>query len=203
MNKLKLAILILMPLTLAVGCSFKMAVNDKSETDMGSHHVVVKPGSTFTSSSSSSGGNTETHQYTCGDFTITIDNDELIVNNAYYGKLNPGDSVLIDNGKVLVENQERSSTPMSNDEILAAAPVQESTEKLAGYDVTVRPGSSITSTTQLLGVDTFTVGQTEVSIKKDELTVDGQSYGRLNQGDSILIENSEVRVSGDLRAPTE
>ena len=92
---------------------------------------------------------------------------------------------------------------MSNDEILAAAPVQESTEKLAGYDVTVRPGSSITSTTKISGVDTFTVGQTEVSIKKDELTVDGQSYGRLNQGDSILIENSEVRVSGDLRAPTE
>lgn len=203
MNHLKLAIFILAPLTLAVGCSFKMAVDDKNETDMGSHHVVVKPGSTFTSSSSSSVGNSETHQYTCGDFTITIDNDELIVNNAYYGKLNPGDSVLIDNGKVLVENQERSSTPISNDEILGAAPVKESTEKLAGYDVTVRPGSSFTSTTQILGVDTFTVGQTEVSIKKDELTVDGQSYGRLNQGDSILIENSEVRVSGDLRAPTE
>ena len=45
------------------GCSVQVKMNEKNETDMGSHHVVVKPGSTFTSSSSSSGGDTETYQY--------------------------------------------------------------------------------------------------------------------------------------------
>ena len=75
------ALLVLAPLTLAVGCSSKIAVNEKNETDMGSHHVVVKPGSTSTSSSSSSGGENETFKYTCGDFSITIQNEELIVNN--------------------------------------------------------------------------------------------------------------------------
>ena len=203
MKAFEIVLLVLAPLSLAVGCSFKIAVNEKNETDMGSHHVVVKPGSTFTSSSSSSGGQTETFQYTCGDFSITIQNEELIVNNVSYGKLNPDDSVLIDNGKVLVENQERKGTPMSDDDILAAAPVKETTKKLAGYNVTVRPGASFTSTTQILGKHTLTVGETKVSIKKDELFVDGRSYGRLNQGDTILVENSQVHVSGEPRDVTK
>lgn len=203
MKAFEIALLVLTPLSLAIGCSFEIAVNEENETDMGSHHVVVKPGSTFTSSSSSSGGKTETFRYTCGDFSITIQNDELIVNNVSYGKLSPDDSVLIDNGKVLVENQERKGTPMSDDDILAAAPVKETTEKLAGYNVTVRPGASFTSTTQILGKHTLTVGETRVSIKKDALFVDGRSYGRLNQGDTILIENSQVHVSGEPRDVTK
>ena len=66
MKAFEIALLVLAPLSLAVGCSFKIAVNEKekSETDMGSHHVVVKPGSTSTSSSSSSGGESETFQNT-------------------------------------------------------------------------------------------------------------------------------------------
>jgi hypothetical protein len=95
---------------LLVGCSVK--VNEKNETDMGSHHVVIKPGSTFTSSSTSSGGDTEIYQYSCGDVSVTIRNDELIVNNVKYGTLSAGDPVLIDNGKVFVANQERQGIPI-------------------------------------------------------------------------------------------
>ncbi len=181
MKAFEIAVLVLASLSLVVGCSFKIAVNEKNETDMGSHHVVVKPGSTFTSSSSSSGGENETFKYTCGDFSITIQNEELIVNNVSYGKLNQGESVLIDNGKVLVENQERKGTPISDADKLAAAPVKETTEELAGYKVTVRPGASFTSTTQILGKHTLTVGEIKVSIKKNELFVDGRSYGRLRE----------------------
>jgi hypothetical protein len=186
---------------LLVGCSVQFkAMNDKNETDMGSHHVVVIPGSMFTTSSSSSCGDNQTYQYSCGETTVSIRNEELIVNNVKYGTLAKGEAVLIDNGKVFVANQERKGTPMSDKDILASATAKESTVELAGYNVTVRPGSSVTSTTQILGKHTLTVGKTKVSIKKNELTVNGTSYGQLKQGDTILVENLKVFVSGKARA---
>ena len=96
-------------LILLVGCSVRVGVNQKSETDMGSHHVVVKPGSTFTTSASSSGDGDETYEYSCGEVSITIRNEELLVNNVKYGKLNAGDPILVDNGKVFVADVDAHS----------------------------------------------------------------------------------------------
>jgi len=180
-------------------CSVQVDVNKQSETDMGSHHVVVMPGSTFTHSSSSSGGGGARYEYSCGDVTVQIHNEELIVNNAKYGKLKPGDNILIDHGQVFVANQERKASPMSEEEILASTPTKETTTDLAGYEVTVRPGSSFSSTTMVFGKHTLTVGRTTVAIKRDRLFVNGKSYGQLEQGDSILVEPSKVTVSGKVR----
>jgi len=185
------------------GCSFQVKVNDKNETDMGSHHVVLKPGSTFTSSSSSSGGDTETYQYRCGDVTIEIKNDQLIVNDVRYGTLSPGVEILVDHGTVLVGGEKRRGTPMTPQEIMDATPVKETTEDLNGYAVTVRPGSSFTSTSQVFGKHTLTVGRTKVSIKNDELSVNGTPYGNLTKGDTILVEQGAVAVSGETREPEE
>ncbi len=185
--------------TVLAGCSVQVNANKEKETDMGTHHVVVKPGSTFTSSSSSSGGDTETYQFSCGEISVTIQNEKLIVNNVRYGILKTGEIVVIDNGKVFVADQERQGTPMSDQEVLSSASVKESTKELAGYNVTVRPGSSFTSTTQVFGKHSLTIGKTKVSIKKNELFVDDNPYGQLKTGDTILVENKKVTVSGKVR----
>lgn len=185
------------------GCSVQVKMNEKNETDMGSHHVVVKPGSTFTSSSSSSGGDTETYQYSCGEVSIEIKNEELIVNNTRYGELTPGVDILVDHGVVFVGGEKREGTPMTSDEIMDAAPVKETTKDLDGYAVTVRPGSSFTSTTQVFGKHTLTVGKTKVSIKNNALSVNGASYGNLTEGDEIVVEQNSVTVSGKKREPNE
>lgn len=181
------------------GCSVHVSVNAKSETDLGSHHVVVKPGGTFTTSSSSSGGGTERYHFSCGDTSIEIQNEELMVNNRKYGKLRGGESVLVDHGKVFVGDQEREGTPMSNEEVIDSAPIKEKTLEFAGHDVTVLPGSSFTSTTTFFGKQTLTVGQTKVTIEKDELFVNGTDYGALKPGDTIRVENKAVLVSGKPR----
>ena len=191
----------LLSVALATGCSFQFNVNEKNEKKMGTHHVVVKPGSAFTSSFSSSGAGNETYQFTCGEISVTIHNEELIVNNVKYGTLQTGEAVLIDNGKVSVADQERQGIPMSDQEVLSSASVKVSTKELAGYSVTVRPGSSFTSTTQGFGKHTLTVGKTTVSIKKNELFVNETSYGQLETGDAILVENKKVSVSGTVREP--
>ncbi len=181
------------------GCSVQVNVHEKNETNMGTHHVVVKPGSTFTSSSSSSGGDDETYQFSCGETSVTIQNEDLVVNNVKYGALKTGDSVLIDNGKVSVANEERQGTPMSDEEVLSSASVKESVKDLAGFNVTVRPGSSFTSTTQVFGKHTLTVGKTKISIKKNELFVNDKPYGQLKTGDTIVVESKVVSVSGAVR----
>lgn len=186
-----------------LGCSCEVKLNEKNETDMGSHHVVVKPHSTFTSRSSSSGGVAEVYQYTSGDVSVEIRNEELVVNNVRYGELMSGVAVLIDHGVVTVDGQKREGTPMSEQEITDAAPVKESTAELDGYTVTVRPGSSFTSTIQIFGRHTLTVGKTKVSIKNDELIVNGTPYGNLTKDDIILVEQGSVIVSGEDRKPKE
>ncbi len=197
---MKMPIVAGLALALALsGCSVQVKMNEKNETDMGSHHVVVKPGSTFTSSSSSSGGDTETYQYSCGDVSVEIKNEELIVNNTRYGELTSGADILIDHGVVFVGGEKREGTPMTAEEVMDAAPVKETTKDLDGYAVTVRPGSSFTSTTQVFGKHTLTVGKTKVSIKKDELLVNGASCGNLTKGDTILVDQETVSVSGETR----
>ncbi len=183
------------------GCSFEVKVNEKNETHLGSHHVVVKPGSTFTSSSSSSGGDTEFYQYRCGDVTVEIRNGQLVVNDVRYGTLAPGVEILIDHGTVFVGGKKREGNPMTPQEIMDAAPVKETTKELNGYAVTVRPGATLTSTSQFFGRHTLTVGNTKVSIKNNELTVNDTGYGSLKRGDTILVEHGSVTVSGELREP--
>ena len=212
MKSCGIVILGLVLLIVLVGCSATFSnnrtgeigskPNEKSETYMGSHHVTVKPPSTITDSSSSSflGGN-KTYEYSCGDVSITIRNEELIVNNRKYGRLRDGCSILVDNGKVTVTAQKDQGTSMFDKLIMLST--TESRDTIAGYSVTVRPGSSSISKIDMLGKHAFTVGKTKVSIKKDRLFVNKTPYGRLKQGDSILIENSKVFVAGEPREPTK
>jgi hypothetical protein len=196
--KMLSALGLIVPLALS-GCSFQFNVNEKNETDLGSHHVVVKPGSTFTSSSSSSGGETESYRFSCGDVSIEKKSGELIVNNVRYGELISGVDILVDHGIVFVSGVKRDGSPMSPKEIVDAAPVKETAKDLNGYAVIVRPGSSFTSTTQVLGKHTLTVGKIKVSIKRDELFVNGTSFGSLTKGETILVEQGSVSVSGQHR----
>ncbi|NQT91573.1 MAG: hypothetical protein HQ559_02345 [Lentisphaerae bacterium] len=184
------------------GCSVQVKMNKQNETEMGSHSVVVKPGAGYSSSSSSSSGDSETYHYKCGDTSIEIVNEELIVNNVRYGKLADGVDILVDQGVVSVAGEKRSGTPMSPEEIMDAAPVKETTKELNGYAVTVRPGESFSSTTHLFGKHTLTVGNTKVAIKDDGLFVNGTSFGSLKQGDTILVEAGNVSVSGEARQPS-
>ena len=179
------------------GCSVEKT--DQSETDMGTHHVVVKPGSTLTTSSSATWDEGMNYQFSCGDTSISIRNEELIVNDLSYGQLQPGEEVLVDHGKVYVDGKQRTGAQVSEDSFWEPLSENEIKEELAGYSVTVRPGASSTSVMESEGKHTLTVGNTIVTIEKDKLFVTDKSSGPLKQGDTILIENSKITVSGEIR----
>ncbi|HEX8160850.1 MAG TPA: hypothetical protein VF538_03055 [Pyrinomonadaceae bacterium] len=53
------------------------------------------------------GGARETYRFTpCRDADILIRDEELSVNGTRYGRLQPGDSVTVDHGKVLINDRE-------------------------------------------------------------------------------------------------
>jgi hypothetical protein len=174
---------------LLLGCSVQVKLDEKSETDMASHHVVVKPRSTFTSNTSLSNDVSRVYQYSAGKVSITIRDDELIVNNAKYGKLAQGDSILVDDGKVAVAGQLRQGTPLSPEE---KALIQ----TLAGYQVTGCPDASCTSTTEVSGSCTLSVEDTTVSTHDDRLSAGDRTYGELKTADTVSVENAKVIVSG-------
>ncbi len=49
----------------------------------------------------------------CMDADVVIDDGQLIVNGTHYGALSPGDTILVDHGKVLVNNRPRSAVTIS------------------------------------------------------------------------------------------
>jgi len=200
MKPLRSAVIGVLLARMLVGCSVRVEFNEKDERDLGTHHVVVKPGSTLKSTSSSTGGGKESYSYSCGGTFIRIQDEELIVNNMRYGTVKAGEGILVDHGKVFVAGQQREGVPLSEQE-RASAEVLETVQELAGYRVTVRPGASLTMTSQILGKHTLTVAGTKVAIKRDELFVNGRSYGALKPGDSILVDNLKVAVSGQVRQP--
>jgi hypothetical protein len=89
------------------GCSVNVSVNAMRETDLGSHHVVVRPGSTMTSTTEATFCENATYEFTCGDVQIKIENEALTVNVKSYGMLKPGESIEVDHGKVLVAGKVR------------------------------------------------------------------------------------------------
>ena len=46
----------------------------------------------------------------------------------------------------------------------------------------------------------FTCGDTKVEIRDNNLTVNGKSYGTLNEGDLIAVDYGKVRVNREVRS---
>jgi hypothetical protein len=131
-----------------------------------------------------------------GNREIRIDGESLYVDYKKYGTLKEGEPVLVDNDKVLVSGLERQGTLMSNQETLDFAIVKETTRKINGHQIVVRPGCSFVSysKSRFGGRHKLIVGEREVVIKKDHLFVNGESYGELNASDSILVECKNVSI---------
>lgn len=93
------------------GCSYREALSGKHENMLDSHQLTInKPCTLFTENMTrmeNVPGYTK-YEYTCGETRvfIVLNNEELTVNNRDYGRLNEGDSIVYDHGKVLINSKE-------------------------------------------------------------------------------------------------
>ena len=83
-------------------------------------------------------------------------------------------------------------------------------EYLGSYLVSIRPFCESASTgsenqaqeggtSKIISYE-FTCGETKVEIRENTLTVNGKSYGPLNEGDHIAVDYGKVRVNREVRA---
>jgi hypothetical protein len=116
----------------------------------------------------------------------------------------PGSAHPTGNGKVFVANKGQIVGQPTPEDHSAALAVNEAVSDLAGYPVTVRPGVMPPYyKSDFLGKYTLRIGDTWLLIKDDQLSVDDIPYGPLKKGDSILVDNARVYVSGESRTPME
>jgi len=95
----------------ACNASMQNALLGVQETSVGEHRIKVtdcyRTDKAQATTRTESPG-TIVHRYEpCRDAKIEIRNQELTVNGKPYGKLNKGDAVVVDHGKVLINESER------------------------------------------------------------------------------------------------
>ena len=77
-----------------------IAVTDCYRTSVDAPHQVE----------GSPGGKVTCRWTPCRDAEISISGEELVVNGRRYGRLSPGDAVVVDHGKVLINEREAQQT---------------------------------------------------------------------------------------------
>ncbi|MDT4952993.1 MAG: hypothetical protein QOJ02_1131 [Acidobacteriota bacterium] len=110
-EKLTISLLCLALVFLSQGCSYQEAISGKHENLVGSHQItIMKPCRLFTENTTRVENHPEQtkYEYTCGDTSVSISlkDEELIVNEKSYGTINKGDSIIFDHGKVLINSKE-------------------------------------------------------------------------------------------------
>jgi len=75
------------------------------ESVLGTHAVVVTDCYRTSAPAPDQVGVTDYHYLPCKDADVWIKAEELTVNGKAYGKLNPGDGVLVDHGVVSIERK--------------------------------------------------------------------------------------------------
>lgn len=106
------------------GCTVNFSVNAEREEDLGSHHVIIRPGDTMTTTTESTFGDEATYEFTCGDVKVHIENEALSVNGKSYGMLEPGQEVIVDHGTVSVAGEVRQPVADSQADAPQAEPAE-------------------------------------------------------------------------------
>lgn len=102
MRRTLLLTLLSMPLILQ-GCG---PGHDTSDAlPLGTHKVSVSPRCTTKEINNRFPDGGEVYNLTCGETTVTIRNEELLVNGKSYGRLAQGDAVHVESGSVFVNGK--------------------------------------------------------------------------------------------------
>lgn len=176
---------------------------DRTVDIVGTHEVTVEPGSPHVHSTTTGAGAGRVYEYTCAETRIIIRQDDLRVNQLSYGALKPSDKILVSWGSVYINGKkvEGKRLAETRDPELSEYSLPESKTRLGGYSLRVRPGHNNKSRFHLQGAYVWRLGEQRFAVKDNEFFIDDVNYGKLTEGDSIMVEKGRVFVSGRERLP--
>ena len=189
-----------------IGCDErKMMRPARTVSVVGTHRVTVEPGSPHVRTTATGMGESRVYEYTCAETRIIIRHGNLLVNRMSYGALKPSDEILVSYGGVFVNGKKATGRPPveKRDPSLEVHEVPESESRLGGYTIRVRPGHKTKSRFHLQGAYVWRLGDRRFAIKEDEFFIDDVNFGKLTAGDSIMVENGRVFISGRERLPNK
>ena len=98
-------------LALSLFCALALSAcglhqDDNDALPLGTHKVSVRPRCVSKQIHNDANGGIRTYTLTCGDTKVKIMNEELTVNGKSYGRLNAGDSIHVEDGKVLINDKQ-------------------------------------------------------------------------------------------------
>jgi len=182
-------------------CECIAGANTQKTVEMGVHKVTIMaecPSDKVTNITNEKTGET-LYAYSCNNIKITIQNEMLFVNGKYYGDLQATDSITLNTGKVVINGKERQVKNFPQEKIMAKLRPKKTKEVISGYDVIFIPGFQGFKRFFSNKGETLDNGRVKVTIGNDKLTVNGRDCGKLVKGDTVLIQDNDVIVSGQKR----
>jgi len=180
----------------------KMTRYGESETYIGTHQVTIRPGSPYIHHSTEGSGRSKKHEFTCAEHRVILNGRELLINNLSYGEPPPHSSVLIEYGNVFINGvPSQGKPPKSSGETVDSREENESTTRLGGYPLKIRPGHAVRTRFHIDGAHTLRLRDNRYTVKEDEFFINDVSFGKLYPGDEIVVDHGTVLVSGRERAP--
>ncbi|MDA7915787.1 hypothetical protein N9B94_00965 [Verrucomicrobia bacterium] len=180
---------------------------DETVTYMGEHRLAIRPGSTDATASQSGGGTNTTYKFVSRTTTVILaPGRELIVNGFSFGNLKRSEKILVDEGKIFVENRLRIGVPIFEINGGDTPPAKENDyldTRLNGHSIRIIPRPNLITrvggiSSQAIRADDFTI-----TIRDSELIVDGVHHGRLKKTDAIVITPEGVEITGGIESLEE
>lgn len=100
------SVLILLALLTAACTKENNLLLGRVESPLGTHNVVVTDCYRTSAPAPDQVSDADYHYVPCRDADVWIKADELTVNGKAYGKLDPGDGVLVDHGVVSIDRKQ-------------------------------------------------------------------------------------------------
>lgn len=171
---------------------------DETITYMGEHRLAVRPGSRDAVATQSGVGTNTTYKFVCRTTTVELaPGKELIVNGFTFGVLKKKDPILVDEGKVFVNERLRTGLPIlkANDHIAVPSTFEESLDtRLAGYALRITPRPKIVTRVGGASAQALKADDYSITIRDNELVVDGVHRGSLTPGASITVAPDGVVI---------
>jgi len=148
--------------------------------------------------------NQDLYKMTFDDNLLYLLDNELIVNNYSYGSVSKDDKVEIIEKDVYINNKIAKGRLLSKEfRVSLSSPHYFSSARVGSHSIFVAPGSSTTfsDTEEFMGVYIYNyqIGDINVSISQDTLTVNDKSYGFLKENSIVIIEEGVVYINDETK----
>jgi hypothetical protein len=180
----------------------ELVPKDYVSWEIGSHQLVIKPFYPLKEASKRIGGET-VMVYEVGETEVRLKDEELLVDNMFYGALEQGDAILVDHGKVMINGDEKEGEELIKAKLLDFHDNPVSEHELGDHKLIMSPGAVKFGKMNIGNTYKLVLDGKEIMLKEGKLYVEGVYYGPIKKKATIKIYFDEITVGKKKLKPVE